>query len=160
MYIKHTTYQLGCNLTGNSTTGLAAATAAAKDADLTVLVIGITAQQEGEMNDRVNLTLPGVQSLLVQEVANAAPKPIVVVVMCGGPLDISAIMANPKVGAVLWIGYPGQSGGQAMADILFGTTSPGACMDGRGGAGSFGGCWGVRYTVHLVLMQPRLHPRV
>ena len=49
------------------------------------------------------------------QVANAAKKPIVVFVMTGGAVDLTHIKANPKVAAVVWCGYPGQSGGQVRA---------------------------------------------
>lgn len=57
--------------------------------------------------------------------AKAAKQPIVVVVMTGGAVDLSTVRATPNVGAIVWCGYPGQSGGQAMTDVLFGAYNPG-----------------------------------
>ena len=42
----------------------------------------------------------------------------------GGPVDVSKAKANPKVGAILITGYPGQSGGTAIAQTLFGDNNP------------------------------------
>jgi hypothetical protein len=85
--------------------------------------------QESEAHDRESLALPGNQDLLVATVAAAAKSPIVVVVMTGGAVDLTAIKNNDNVGAIVWCGYPGQSGGQAIADVLWGTVNPG--MEGE-----------------------------
>jgi hypothetical protein len=45
--------------------------------------------------------------------------------MSGGPIDVSFAKNDPRIGALLWAGYPGQAGGAAIADVLFGTTNPG-----------------------------------
>ena len=50
---------------------------------------------------------------------------VIVVVMAGGPVDLSLPKVLPTVHAILWVGYPGQSGGVATADIVFGTVAPG-----------------------------------
>ena len=50
--------------------------------------------------------------------------PITLVILSGGPVDVSAAKANAKVGAIVWAGYPGQSGGDALAQILFGDVNP------------------------------------
>ncbi|KAJ4848401.1 hypothetical protein Tsubulata_032769, partial [Turnera subulata] len=42
----------------------------------------------------------------------------------GGPIDVSFAKNNPRIGAIVWAGYPGQAGGAAIADVLFGTTNP------------------------------------
>jgi len=46
--------------------------------------------------------------------------------MSGGPLDISEIKHNPNVSAIIWCGYPGQSGGKAIAKIIKGERNPAA----------------------------------
>ena len=73
----------------------------------------------------LNIILPARNEHMHAQVANAAKSPITVVVMTGGALDISAIRDNAKVGAIVWAGYPGQSGGQGIADVLWGTYNPG-----------------------------------
>eukprot|EP01012_Entosiphon_sulcatum_P026875 TRINITY_DN32374_c0_g1_i1.p1 TRINITY_DN32374_c0_g1~~TRINITY_DN32374_c0_g1_i1.p1 ORF type:complete len:736 (-),score=89.17 TRINITY_DN32374_c0_g1_i1:56-2263(-) len=118
-------YAQGCDVPCGSQSGFAAATALASSHDVTIVIIGLDQSQESEGHDRTSLALPGYQNQLVQAVANAARGKVIVVVMTGGPVDISEIKTNPKVGAILWSGYPGQSGGQALADVLFGTYNPG-----------------------------------
>ena len=118
-------YTQGCTIAANDTSGFAAAIAAAEAADQVIMVMGLDQTQEREGHDRVILSFPGVQLQLIEKVAAAAKSPITVVLMCGGPVDVSALVSNPKVGAMLWVGYPGQSGGQAMADVIFGTVNPG-----------------------------------
>jgi len=66
---------------------------------------------------------------LISQVALAAAArrvPVVVVVMSGGPVDLSLAKSDVNVGAIVWCGYPGQSGGTAIADAIFGTTNPSA----------------------------------
>ncbi|KAJ9526977.1 hypothetical protein QJQ45_025315, partial [Haematococcus lacustris] len=80
-------------------------------------------QTENEGLDRFSLRLTGAQEQLVQA-ASRGGKPLVVVLMAGGPLDISPLLALPNVVAVLNAWYPGQQGGEAIADVLFGRVSP------------------------------------
>ena len=103
---------------------VAAAVAAAKRAEAVCVVVGLDGTQEGEGHDRTSLLLPGNQTELVEAVADAASKPIVVIVMSGSGLDVSALVANPKVGAIMWSGYPGQSGGTAIAEAVMGLQNP------------------------------------
>lgn len=99
---------------------------AAKDADATIIVVGLDCQHfEGEERDRTTLLLPGFQPELIHRVADASKGPVVLVVMSGGGVDISFAVNNPKIGAILWAGYPGQEGGQAIADIVLGRYNPG-----------------------------------
>lgn len=106
------------------TTGFANASAAAAVADLTVVVVGLDQSQEKEGNDRVGLELPGKQSLLVEQTCAAAKGPCVLVVMTGGPVDISTELVNPRVSSVLFVGYPGPFGGNVTAQALFGDVAP------------------------------------
>ncbi|XP_010679361.2 probable beta-D-xylosidase 2 [Beta vulgaris subsp. vulgaris] len=98
---------------------------AATQADATVLIMGLDQSIEAEFRDRAGLLLPGRQQELVSKVAAASRGPIVLVLMSGGPVDVSFAKNDPKISAILWAGYPGQAGGQAIADVLFGTTNPG-----------------------------------
>ncbi|XP_042964697.1 putative beta-D-xylosidase [Carya illinoinensis] len=58
-------------------------------------------------------------------VAKASRGPTVLVLISGGPIDVSFAKNDPQISAILWVGYPGQPGGAAIADILFGTNNPG-----------------------------------
>ena len=95
----------------------------AKDADAVVVVVGLDGSQEGEGHDKSSLLLPGNQTELVKAVAAVSSDPIVVVLMSGSALDVSEIVNDRKVGAVLWVGYPGQSGGTAIAEAVVGVTA-------------------------------------
>lgn len=112
------------------------AVALVEDVDAVVMVVGLFSEgvhpnDEAEGLDRTSLLLPGTQHALISQVAAAAakpakgkPKPVAVVVMSGGVLDISDVKMNEDVGAIIWCGYPGQSGGDSIADILFGKVNP------------------------------------
>ena len=109
-----------------------AAVALVADADAIVLVVGLTSEgqrpgDETEGHDRSQLTLPDKQDDLIAAVAAAAAKankPVSLVSMNGGPLDLSAVKANAAIASIMWCGYPGQSGGDAIADAIFGKTNP------------------------------------
>ncbi|KAI7729426.1 hypothetical protein M8C21_010264 [Ambrosia artemisiifolia] len=98
---------------------------AARHADATVLVMGLDQSIEAEFKDRDGLLLPGYQQELVSKVAAASRGPTILVLMSGGPVDVSFAERDPRVGAIVWAGYPGQAGGAAIADVLFGTHNPG-----------------------------------
>lgn len=102
-----------------------AAIDASRQADATVLVMGLDQSIEAEFRDRTGLILPGRQQELVTKVAKASKGPIILVLMSGGPIDVSFTKNDPRITAILWAGYPGQAGGAAIADVLFGTTNPG-----------------------------------
>ncbi|KAK6930245.1 Fibronectin type III-like domain [Dillenia turbinata] len=121
-----TIHQPGCSgvaCSGNQLFG--AAIAAAQQADATVLVMGLDQNMEKEGLDRSSLLLPGLQQQLVSSVARASRGPTVLVLMSGGPLDVSFVKNDPRISAIIWAGYPGQAGGAAIADVLFGRTNPG-----------------------------------
>ncbi len=95
----------------------AAAAAAAKAADLAIV---FATQWRTEAQEVESLALPDRQDALIEAVARANPR-MVVVLETGGPVLMPWL---PKVAAVLQAWYPGQRGGEAIADILFGTVSP------------------------------------
>ncbi|KAK1067002.1 hypothetical protein LTR12_014035 [Friedmanniomyces endolithicus] len=105
------------------TSGFAAAIAAAKKSDVIVFAGGIDNTIEAEGMDRMNISWPGVQLDLISQLSNLG-KPMVVLQMGGGQIDSSSIKTNDKVGALVWGGYPGQSGGKAILDILTGARAP------------------------------------
>lgn len=93
-------------------------------ADATVLVMGADQSIEAEGRDRVDLLLPGQQPLLISEVANVSKGPVILVVMSGGGMDIQFAKDDDKITSIMWVGYPGEAGGAAMADIVFGVYNP------------------------------------
>ena len=96
---------------------LAEAVAAARASEVAVVVVGV---EEGEFRDRSRLSLPGHQDALVQAVA-ATGVPTVVIVVGGSAITMPWLDA---VHAVLMAWYPGEQGGPAIADVLFGDLSP------------------------------------
>ncbi len=111
---------------------LANAVDLARQADAVVLVLGLTARMEGEEmrlhidgfdgGDRTKLTLPDPQEALLQHIV-ALGKPTVLVLLNGSALAIP--WADDHVPAILEAWYPGQAGGTAIAETLFGDYNPG-----------------------------------
>jgi beta-glucosidase len=93
---------------------------AAAAADVAVVVVGLTEEQETESVDKTTLRLPGAQDELVEAVAGAA-RHTVVVVNAATPVLMPWL---PRVDAVLWAGLPGQEGGHAVAAALLGDIEP------------------------------------
>ncbi|MFD0632465.1 beta-glucosidase [Catenulispora yoronensis] len=98
----------------------AAAVAAARAADLAIVVVGTTDEVESEGFDRADLKLPGRQDDLVAAVVAANPR-TVVVVNAGAPVEMPW---RERVPALLWAWFPGQEGGHAIADALTGAVEP------------------------------------
>jgi len=113
---------MGCNVACQDDSGFATAINVAKSADVVIVVVGLDEGQEGEGHDRTVLTLPGKQLDLLQAISSAISTPLIVVLMSGGPVDIS--WAKDHANGVVWTGYPGQSGGQALAEVLYGVVNP------------------------------------
>jgi len=107
------------------------AVAAAKEADVVVLVLGLSQRLEGEEmpikiegfsgGDRTNLNLPAVQEQLFNAVSETG-KPLIVVLTNGGAMSVNK--AQEKASAIILAGYGGQQGGNAVADVLFGDYNP------------------------------------
>lgn len=95
-----------------------AAVAAAKQAEVAVVVAGIN---EGEFQDRALLSLPGHQEEMINAVA-ATGKPVVVLLVGGSAITMKSWINNVPAIAAVW--YPGEQGGAAIADILFGDHNP------------------------------------
>ncbi|KAL8058445.1 hypothetical protein ABFX02_03G018600 [Erythranthe guttata] len=124
-YVKKTEFHKGCETVNCTSIASREATRIARSADYVVLVMGINQDFEREDLDREDLVLPGQQQSLIRSVANAAKNPVILVLLCGGPVDISFAKNNPKIGGILWAGYPGEAGGKAIAEIIFGDHNPG-----------------------------------
>ncbi|PIL26417.1 hypothetical protein GSI_12174 [Ganoderma sinense ZZ0214-1] len=114
---------LGTSIAGNDTSGFAAAVAAAGRADVVLFAGGLDESVEAEALDRLTVTWPGNQLDLIKELADVG-KPLVVVQFGGGQVDDSSLKADDGVNAIVWAGYPGQSGGTALFDILTGKAAP------------------------------------
>lgn len=119
-----TTYVPGCANVACGTAQVDDAKKAAASADATVLVVGADQSIEAESRDRIDLHLPGQQTLLVTEVAKASKGPVILVIMSGGGFDISFAKNDSKITSILWVGYPGEAGGAAIADVIFGHYNP------------------------------------
>ncbi|HEV7205043.1 MAG TPA: glycoside hydrolase family 3 N-terminal domain-containing protein [Jatrophihabitans sp.] len=116
------TYAQGCDAVCDSDAGFGDAVAAANAADTTVVVLGEPASYSGEASSRSNIDLPGKQLALVQAIA-ATHKPYVVVLLNGRPLTIPWLADNAPGLVEAW--QPGTEGGNAVADVLFGSFNPG-----------------------------------
>jgi len=95
--------------------------AAAQDADVAIVVVALTQQDEGEAwnggGDRDTLDLSGDQEQLIVDVAKVAPVTIVVI-EAGGPITMEAWKESADAIVMAW--YPGMEGGRAIGDVLFG----------------------------------------
>ena len=118
------TYAKGCDINSDDTSGFQAAIDAAMDADVVVFVGGLDATQEGEELDRASgsVQLPGRQQALINELAIANPN-LVVVLESGGIVALEQCIQNIR--GLIYAFYPGQEGGNALADVLFGNVNPG-----------------------------------
>ena len=110
----------------------AAALEAAQKAEVVVMVMGLSPSVEGEEmpvhvegfagGDRTDIGLPATQEALLRQI-HATGKPVVLVLMGGSALAID--WAQAHVPAILCTWYPGEEGGTAVADVLFGDYNPG-----------------------------------
>ena len=125
-HIPSATAVLGVPSVGsNDTSGVAAAAAAAGAADLVFLSIGSNRDLETEGHDRLVIAFSDGQLALIAAVTAAAKGPVVAIVQSGGAMDISPLLANAKIGAILIAGQPSVQI-VAAGDIAFGRT-----LDGR-----------------------------
>lgn len=123
-------YAKGCEVTGKSTEGFDEAINAAKRADVVIMCLGLSPKIEGEEGDaadsdgggdRLHIDLPGMQQQLLEAVY-ATGKPIVLVLLNGSPVAIN--WAHEHIPAIVEAWYPGEEGGTAIADVLFGDYNP------------------------------------
>ncbi len=113
-------------------TELDEAVRAAKSADVVVVALGLTGDLENEQfeidedgfywGDRTAIDLPHAQEKLLEAVV-ATGKPTVLLLLNGGP--VTTAWASAHVGAIVEAWYPGEEGGTAVADVLFGDYNPG-----------------------------------
>lgn len=128
-------YAQGSELIDLAQDGFVEAVAAAQNAQVAVLVLGLSQQLEGEegqpegnppgvtsQGDRENLNLPPIQSRLLQAVYKTGT-PVILVLLNGSAVAIN--WADDHIPAILEAWYPGQAGGAAVANALFGLFNPG-----------------------------------
>jgi beta-glucosidase len=118
-------YAKGCEISRGSPAQAEEALGVARQADAVIMVLGINAHIEGEEGagggDRTQLGLFPHQQVLLERVA-ALGKPVVLVLMNGSALAVN--WAHGHIPAILEAWYPGQRGGEAVADVLFGDYNP------------------------------------
>lgn len=103
----------------------------ARTSDATIFVMGLTNLLEGEegesiaspyFGDRLDYKVPQNQVDYLRKLKHNNPNPVIAIVTGGSPMDLSEV--HEIADAVLLVWYPGQEGGNAVADILFGDVSP------------------------------------
>ena len=120
-------YAKGCEVIDASQGGFGEAVKIAESADVAVIVVGdksgmMPDNTSGEMRDRAELGLPGVQEELVKAIYETGT-PVVLVLVNGRPCTLKW-MAE-KIPAIIDAWLPGEEGGRAVADVLFGDYNPG-----------------------------------
>jgi beta-glucosidase len=101
------------------------------NADATFVVLGINPLWEGEEGeaiatklgaDKADLNLPENQMEYLRELVKNRNKPVIAIVTGGGPIDLGEVFH--LVDALLFVWYPGEQGGNGIADVIFGNTAP------------------------------------
>jgi beta-glucosidase len=123
-------YAKGCDTWSQNKNGFAEAIEAASKSDVVVIFVGSSSASpgyphpyatSGEGYDLSDLTLPGVQEDLIKAIKETG-KPVIVVLVSGKPFAIPWIKKN--IPAILTQWYPGEQGGYAIAEVLFGKVNP------------------------------------
>jgi beta-D-xylosidase 4 len=97
----------------------------ARSADIVFFFGGIDFTIAREGLDRISITLSDIQLSLLQKLEKVSRSPLHVVIMSGSGIDISYVRDSPQCASLLWIGYASQSGGLALATVVFGQYNPG-----------------------------------
>jgi beta-glucosidase len=108
----------GCGRKGDGDNGIEVAVRLARASDIAIIAAGI---EEGEARDRADIRLPGRQAEMIRRVA-ATGTPTIVVIYSGSALDMSDWIGAAD--AILMTWYPGEQGGGAVADVLWGKANP------------------------------------
>jgi beta-glucosidase len=103
----------------------------ASEYDATIAVMGISPLLEGEegdaqlseaRGDRKTIELPENQVEYIKKLRGDHKKPLILVITGGGPVTLTGI--DTLADAILYVGYPGEEGGNAVADVIFGDINP------------------------------------
>lgn len=114
-------YEEGCSREGHTTKEqLIRAAALAKQVDIPIVFAGLTDSYESEGFDRKDMKLPEGHNLLIRAVADTNPN-TVVVLMSGSPVEVPWL---DKIKALLYMALPGQAGGEAIVNLLYGKAIP------------------------------------
>ena len=120
-FLPDAIYAPGCDDRGNTTDALLdEARAAAEQAEVAVIFAGLPDRYESEGFDRDDMKLPVGHLRMIEAVVSANPH-TVVVLLCGSAVECPWA---DEVKAVLYMGLPGQAGGEAIADLLYGRVNP------------------------------------
>ena len=123
-------YRAGCTLTTKGNNPLDYSVFEAAESDITIACMGLAPILEGEEGDaslsdqngdRLKIGLPGVQAEYVKKMCMMGAK-VVLVLTGGSPITLGEI--EDMVEAVVYVWYPGQEGGQAVGDVLYGKVAP------------------------------------
>lgn len=132
-YLPGAAYAAGCDARGDTTDALLAeAVRTAKEADTAIVFAGLPGRYESEGFDREDMKMPAGHLRMIEAVVNANPD-TVVVLLCGCAVECPWA---DKVKAILYMGLPGQAGGEAIADLLYGRVNP---------SGKLAESWPLRY---------------
>jgi beta-D-xylosidase 4 len=118
-------FAYGCKITDGDQSGYAEAIALAQASDVVIFFGGIDQSVESEGHDRTSIALPDVQLNLLKQLEKVVRSPLHVVIMSGSSLDLSYVRDSSQSGSLIWMGYAGQSGGLALASVVFGQYNPG-----------------------------------
>ena len=130
--IPATTFVAGVpSVSSSDTSGVAAAAAAAATADLVILALGSDLMLEQEARDRTTITLSAGQLALVSAVAAAAKGPVVAILFSGGAVDVTPLLANARIHAVVHAGQPSVQVVGTL-DVVFGADPSGKQVSAAG----------------------------
>ncbi len=124
-------YRVGTSLVGDSSKVSQFSTGEAKVSDATIVVMGITGFLEGEEGesvlsktggDRLDYNIPSNQIDYLKALKKNNTKPVIAVITGGSPMNLSEV--HEIADAVLMVWYPGEEGGNAVADVIFGKVAP------------------------------------
>eukprot|EP00036_Acanthoecidae_sp_10tr_P011461 CAMPEP_0182926670 /NCGR_PEP_ID=MMETSP0105_2-20130417/12199_1 /TAXON_ID=81532 ORGANISM="Acanthoeca-like sp., Strain 10tr" /NCGR_SAMPLE_ID=MMETSP0105_2 /ASSEMBLY_ACC=CAM_ASM_000205 /LENGTH=895 /DNA_ID=CAMNT_0025064571 /DNA_START=14 /DNA_END=2701 /DNA_ORIENTATION=+ len=123
-YAKSVTTALGVpDVESNDMSQIPAAVEMAKAADTVVLAVGTDLSWGREGHDATSIAFSDGQLALIGNVSAAAKNPVILVTLTATPLDISSMLTNPKIGAILHVGQPSVTA-LSLGDVLFGKVSP------------------------------------